>query len=353
MYYIAFFVFSLNILIYLLEMEFKLNNRAVNFIFIILFTLLASFVSYNIYDLSRDVVAYEYWMKVISNTHISVMLFEKDPLFQIIVYLIQFFNNSIFFIYFIFVFLILSFKYKFSELILNRYNALILFWLIFAQTFTLYEVTQIRAGLAISLASYAIISYFSDSNRNKFSILLLFLSCFIHASLTVLVIFFVVANLLRNIILNRVFVIITLFSSLIFGFIFKTYLQNYINLKFSDNDRFEDYLNKNADDLSLFSVFLLMKILMIFLNTVFWRELNQSKKLFVLLSAIGCSLQIMFNFNAVLGLRFSEVFILFSLATFIFPLEYKSWDKGMKSLYFLLLIVLSFMFFYSSNKILL
>ncbi|WP_213064851.1 hypothetical protein, partial [Acinetobacter pittii] len=113
---------------------------------------------------------------------------------------------------------------------------------------------------------------------------------------------------------------------------------------------FEDYLDSN-ENLSLLSVFLISKILIIFLLSFFWENLNDFKKFIVLLSSIGCALQITLSFNATLGLRFSELFILFSMLTFVFPLEIKSINSITKSFYLFIILSFSFIFFYSTTKI--
>lgn len=352
MYFVVFLFFCFTLVIYFLQERNRLQPLVFNFLYLIISIFLALYVSNNIFELSRDLPGYIYWADYISKSSFSEMISGKDPFFQIIISILQIVSNNIIFIYFSFILLIFNFKLKFSELFLNRCNSAILTWLIFCQTFILYEVTQIRAGLAIAIASFSITYFLLNPKKNKYILVLLLIAIYIHFSVFVLSLVFLLLYLLKDKILNRLSVILTLIFSIVLGFVFRRFMQDFINLTFSDNSRFEDYLDKNADELSLISVLFFMKLAAILMNLVFWRELNVTKKFILLFSVVGCSIQIVFNFNAVLGLRFSETFILFSLATFIFPLEYNSWNGNLKRIYFLLILILGFMFFYSSTKIL-
>ena len=53
------------------------------------------------------------------------------------------------------------------------------------------------------------------------------------------------------------------------------------------------------------------------------------------------------------AIRFAELFVIFSLLTFVFPLQIKGLNEHMKYLYFICIVALSWAFYYSSTKIIL
>ncbi|WP_432432400.1 EpsG family protein [Acinetobacter pittii] len=187
------------------------------------------------------------------------------------------------------------------------------------------------------------------SKNNLWTALTFLLAISIHISVLFLVILYYL-YVLRKFNVSKFLVIGLIFSSFILKFLFSNTIVSTFITYFSNNLRFEDYLDSN-ENLSLLSVFLISKILIIFLLSFFWENLNDFKKFIVLLSSIGCALQITLSFNATLGLRFSELFILFSMLTFVFPLEIKSINSITKSFYLFIILSFSFIFFYSTTKI--
>ena len=250
--------------------------------------------------------------------------------------------------------LIFYFKYKYCKTIFSGTKLIIFFWIIFSSTFVLYELTQIRVGLAIAFSSYIIVRnlYVRSTPWTWF---FLFLSYFFHQSILILLISYLAVFLLRDKVVNRFFIGGMLFFGLFVNLFLQDKLSNIVGLYLMSNERAENYLNgvEDLSSISLFSFFFILKIVMIIILLFFWGYLSKERRIIVFFSALGCFFYMVFMFNGVFALRVSELFILFSLACFIFPLEIKIFDENLKYVWVLFLSLLGGIFLYSSSKILL
>lgn len=339
---------------------FFLSNRALKldkvflffyivFTFIVCFLLIPSVDNY-----SRDFNNYYNWFLKIYSDGVVDGFFGKDPLFQYIVLLIQlFFGSSYIPIYSFFFIAISVLKFYFSKFLNIGFYYLIFLWLLFCQTFILHDLTQIRGGLAIAVCSFFIIR--DLNNRNNLNVILIFCSFFIHQSVSVLILSYLVYLLLGSRVLTRKLILFIYFLGIFSGFFLKNILSSYLLIHFISNERASDYLDSTYGgvfEASLVSTFFLLKSLSIFILTYFYEELDDVKKFFVLLSSIGCFFYSVFLFNSVFAYRFSEVFIYFSIATMIYPLYINKVNIEARYAWFVGLIVLGWVFFYSSTKIL-
>jgi len=353
MYIIAgiYFIY-LNFLIILSK---KYSNKIVSSLYIIFFIILNFYLSSYISDYSRDFSNYSDWFDQIYYSGFWENITGKDPGFKTLVSFIQLFlGNNYAYIYFIYMMLIFFFKYKFSREVFSGISLLIFFWIVFCSTFVLYEITQIRVGLAIAFASYIIIiSIYNKPSFWTWSLLLL--SYFFHQSISILLICYLVLIIFNKQLINRFFIIGMLLLGLFVNVFFQDKLSDFIGFYLMSNERAENYLNgvENLSKISLFSFFFLSKIIIIAFLLFYWEFLSKAKRAIVFLSALGCFFYMVFMFNGVFAVRVSELFILFSLACFVFPLELKVINKDLKYLWLFILFILGGVFLYSSSKILL
>lgn len=333
----------------------KLKLDEIFFFFYIIFTLtVCFFLIPSIDNYSRDFNNYYNWFLKIYNDGVVDGFLGKDPLFQYIVLLIQsFFGNSYIPIYSFFLISISILKFYFSKFLNIGFYYLIFLWLLFCQTFILHDLTQIRGGLAIAVCSLFIIR--DLNNRSNWNTIFIFSSFFIHQSVLVLILSYLVYLFLGSRVLTRRLVLFIYFFGIFSGIFLKNIFSNYLLIYFISNERASDYLDSTYGgvfEASLISTFFLLKSLSIFILAYFYEELDDLKKFFVLLSSIGCFFYSVFLFNSVFAYRFSEVFIYFSIATMIYPLYINKVNVEARYAWFLGLIVLGWVFFYSSTKIL-
>lgn len=333
----------------------RLRLDKIFILFYLFFTLGACFFLLpNISDYSRDFNNYYNWFLKIQNEGVEDGFWGKDPIFQYIVLFIQqFFGNNYIIIYSFFFFSISLLKLFFARQLNIGFYYLIFLWLLFGQTFILYEITQIRAGLAISICSFYIIR--NLHNRSNLNWIFILSSFFMHQSVAVLILSYLLYLFFNKVILTKKMVLLIYFTGIIFSVFLKNILSNYIFVLFIDNLRASDYLDNTYEgvfDVSLISTFFLLKSLSIFILTYFYDDLDELKKLAVFFSAISCFFYSAFAFNSVFAYRFSEVFIYFSIATMVYPLCIRRINLELKYAWFLCLMVLGGVFFYSSTKIL-
>lgn len=353
MYLLVGFYFILINFIMMLYLKYNFNVAKKVYLIILFFVII--FVSYSIEDLSRDFRLYREWFDVIKNENFFDLIVGKDPAFKLIISLIQIlFGNNYFIIYLIYMSMVSFFQYKFCEKIFYGYNFFILLWLIFCGTFVLHDITQIRVGLAIAISSFAIINNIQNS-KNLFNFSILFLGFFLHQSIFVLIFSYFVFKIFFRLCLNRICIIVLLTVGFLSNLFLQGFLNKYLNLYLFDNQRAINYLNgvEDISAVSLFSFFFIIKISVIVFLLFFWEQLSRINKSIVFLSSVGCFFYMFFMFNNVFALRVSELFILFSLSCFIIPFDIKILDKKFKNFWFLFLIILGFILFYSSTKILL
>lgn len=350
----CFFVYSLILMIVFNK---KLSKELLVIPYIFCGIFISYFVSTNIAFLSRDYINYIFWFEEIRTHSFFDILFlndtvsDKDIGFQLLVSSIQnLISPQYSFLFFVFCFLIFYLKYKIVSFLPFSLSVIFALWLIFAQTFILFEVTQIRAGLAITLASYAIVRGVFFEKNNIFTFVIFLFAVSVHLSTLVLALIYYIYIFKKFNITPRM-IIFLIFSGVILNLFFINFINFIFTKYFSENLRFTDYL-ENSESLSLFSIFLISKLLIIFFLLYFWNSLNDFKKFIVFLSGIGCFFQITFSFNVVFGLRFSELFILFSMLTFVFPFDIKLISQPMRYLYLIFILALSLVFYSSTTKIL-
>lgn len=344
----------------LIVLGFILNSKALHlgkvfvYLYILFIFIFCFFLVPNIGDYSRDFNNYYNWFLKIHYEGVEDGILSKDPLFQYIVYSIQLFFGNNYIIIFSFFFILISImKFLFSKQLNIGFYFLIFLWLLFGQTFILHEITQIRGGLAIAMCSLFIIR---DLNvRNNWNFIFILGSYFVHESVIVLIFFYLVCIFFRNLILRKNVLLFVYFIGVILGVFFKNIISSYLSIYFIGNVRASDYLDSTYEgvfEVSLFSTLFLIKSLSIFVAVYFFDSLNDMKKTIVFFSVVSCFFYSLFSFNSVFAYRFSEVFIYFSIATMVYPLCIRKLNVEIKYAWFLCLMVLGWIFMYSSTKVL-
>lgn len=356
-FYIIDFVFFIIFIVGLIFNKFDKTNIIFSLIYITALLIIGFYLSSNILDYSRDAILYVDWFKRIQFSSIDYIFDDgKDILFQIMIKFVQLFSIDQFYIFIFFILLISFLKYKFVNCVASGSAAFILIWLIYSQTFILYELTQIRGGLAISIASYAIA--YNLNKKNNLHIYGCFLAALlIHlSSLIIIIVYFLSKILFKNKLINEKVILIILSTSFFLKILFENLVSLNITNYFSNIFRINSYLDGTYSDItqvSLLSILFILKIVFIIFGLIFWKKITYQDKFYVYLSAIGCSFYMILSFNGVLALRISELFILFSLGTFIIPLKQKFEKREYNYIFMLGLFFIGFCFCYSSHKILL
>lgn len=318
----------------------KISISIAAFIYI---TGLAVFAGLRSPDVAPDYLNYVSWLRNISENN---SFFEeiKDPLF-VGTYLVLNnlgFSDALFF--FLIAIFSLSFKYLFSKIVFdNKYSLMILF-LILSRFYIPHDFIQVRVGLAIGIASCGLMFFFKGQ-RSLGSILYI-ISLGFHLSVSVFVPIF--AMLLLNAqVKSRWF----LSALIIISVLLSSVLPKALNI-FSSIERLAPYLDGGYETkvTPLFTFYFMSRfLLVVVLIAVYFERLNATEKFVTRMSIFGLCIQIMLSWNDALSLRFAELFGFFDMA--MFCIMYRFFEYKSKVIYSLFLIMMGFIYFYSSLKL--
>ena len=218
----------------------------------------------------------------------------------------------------------------------------------FCRFYFVQDMTQIRAGAAIGLATLAFILIYKK--RNLFGVCLFAISLFFHLSVVVLVPVVVAVYLGRDFISRY-----PIFIIIILSFFLNAYLDYFFIISgLYSHLRLVDYIGGAFEtvELSLFSFYFIIKILLLgYLIFFQWSNLTRFWRLVVYIGVISSCFQLAFSQYDSLALRLAEVFALFDVQLFMAPLFIEKLGRHFRSLYLSFLIVLGAVFFISSLNI--
>lgn len=311
-----------------------------------LVVVLAVFSGLRALEVDADSLNYLYWFQEVaasSDTDFSAL---KDPSFFIIAYLINALGLGVSFLFLSYAAIALICKYRVARLLPNAEYAQFFLYLYFCRFYFVHDMTQIRAGTAIGLASLAVMLLLEG--RLFWCIAIFLAAVSFHVSVALLVPFVILIwfrydfssrlPLLVAAILAYAFYV---FSELVFS-----------SLGLSDIVRLASYLNGSygVEEISLLSFYFVIKLSLVFWIVVFrWRTLEYFERLVVFLVSTGLCFQVAFVSNDAFALRSAEVFSVFDLVLFILPLP--TLTKYYRIGYVAGLVLIGSGFFISSLKI--
>ena len=321
------------------------NSRDKNFGFFLWSTfllLLSLFASLRGEGVDRDYLNYISWFDLINNEFWVAVEQKKDIGFVLLYKFLAFITEQPWFFFFVASFIALSIKVKFAtKLQFGNYAALI-FILIISRFYLVHEFTQVRAGLAIAIASYAALILI---NGERFKSLLFFIAAIsIHVSVIIILLFMMVRSYwpaLNNRFMLLLIPVLGIFSGGVSSLL----------LMFIDSQRIMVYIDTDeAGAISLLSFYYLTRMA-VFYFIVFklYQHTNNVQKIVLFFSAASLFFNAAFAWNSVLSLRMVEVLGLFDMAMFVIPLLYMRSNSVW--LYKTILIVFSFVMFFSTTKI--
>lgn len=269
----------------------------------------------------------------------------KDPAFYISSKFAQYFGFGIPFVFFIYATTSLASKF----LIFRNYLGLnlmgVALYLYFARFYFIHDMTQIRSGAAIGLATLALIMFFHKARIS--SILIYILSISFHFSVVAMLPFFLL--ILFNYRFTSRLLPVTFFCLLSLCAIY--FNSNLDLLVFFDLDRVSDYTtgSYSTEPVRLFTFYFILKLLLLLYLIVFvWRMLSQFSQLIVCVVSFALFLQVFLANNDALALRINEVFSIFDILLFLVPLRDNTQSPIVARCYNLFLFAVGLVFFNSS-----
>lgn len=339
--------------IYLFLIFFNIFFRPIqNFIIFCLIIFLSYFGFNNIEILSLD---YYNYLSIFQTAKIltwSELFSVGDPLFLILVKIIDLLVNNTVSIFLFLIFLSLLLKFYIAVKFIPVRLIPIFLFLILGRFYFLHDLTQLRASLAISLGTISLLILYRNNLKINSKILFLYiLGCLFHISLLIIIpLYFIVKRVVntRNFPILYFFIFIllsvgigTIFSNSLSSIIASMNFIDRISLYFSDQGESQNIRY------SVFQFYFLMKFtILIYLTNVYSRFNNFNKALVVTYVYAMC-LQALFMFSSAIGLRFSAIFGYIDMMALLIPLSNYIYKKYF-NIYFVIISLIALVFFYSS-----
>ena len=310
---------------------------------LLLVVFLIFFAGLRVPGIDHDYNSYINWLNVDKENFIAHVLQGKDIGFLSLYKVISLFSNNFALFFSLIATISIIAKFIFCRLAFDKYYVGILVLLVFSRLYLTQEFTQVRVAMAMGIASCAVLLWYDK--KKILSVILFILSLTFHLSVIIIPVFYIIYNYISF--LNKRYV---LFFIPLIAFVLSPLCVELMHL--IGSSRVEVYINGSyhTTKISIFSVYYLVRLFLFYFIMAFvFNKTNEKEKIFIYFLACSLFLQIIFSWNDVFSLRFTEVLALFDLSALILPLKYLS--RKYKSGYFMLIVLISFVFFYSSLKI--
>lgn len=312
----------------------------------LLLIVLIIFSGFREYEVDVDSANYIDWFREIKNTIYSYSFEMKDPAFYIISYLVISFGFGVSYLFLSYATIALWSKFQLVKHFPYIKYPHIFLYLYFSRFFFVHDMTQIRTGAAVGLASFALILLYK--NKIYLGFVFLFAAITFHLSVILIIPFFLLI-LFGYRFESRILLIFVFVLALIIGF----YSEWFLNiLDLNEIIRIGVYFSGEyaLQNISLLSVYFIAKVLlMLWLVISRWYILNYFDRLIIFLVMAGIFFQVTLINNDALALRLAEVFSIFDLILFIIPLGFLT--RNTRFFYLISIYLMGLIFFMSSLKI--
>ncbi|WP_181320944.1 EpsG family protein [Photobacterium phosphoreum] len=303
------------------------------------------FAGLRVPGVDHDYNTYISWLSGDKKNFIAYVLQGKDIGFLSLYKLVTFFSNNLALFFIIIAAISVIAKYTFCKLAFDNKFVGILVLLVFSRLYLTQEFTQVRVAIAMGIASCAVLYWYNNKRKISFALMLTGLT--FHLSVIIIPLFFLIYNYCSF--LKRRYVLF--FIPLVAYFLSPLCIEA---MHLIGSSRIEVYINGSyhTTKLSVFSAYYLIRLFLFYFILFFvFNKTNEKEKIYIYFLACSLFLQVVFSWNDVFSLRFTEVLALFDLSALILPLKYLS--KQFRLGYFVFIVLVSFLFFYSSLKIVL
>lgn len=293
-----------------------------------------------------DSLNYLYWLEQIQGPNELNSILLKDPAFYVLTNAASGLNLGITAVFMSYAAIGLWSKFAVIKQSISIEHAPIFLYLYFCRAYLPFDMTAIRAGTAMGLASLALILFFQKSIFK--SVLLFITAITFHLSALIIFPFFVLLYFKYSF-KSRIVIIIAVAFALIINYVFEK-LVSLFNLEqiFRINEYFFE-----STTLNLFSIYFLIRVALLLYITCFcWHLLGCFHRFIIYICAAGVLMQVAFAKNESLALRGSEMLIIFDIYLFFIPffLQTKVYRHA-RLTYSIFLILLGGLFYVSSVKI--
>lgn len=295
-------------------------------------------------NVDRDYQTYLDWFHWIAAGDLVPTDWVKDPAFVLVCYIAVRLGLGYTVVTLFYAGAALATQLYFSWMMARPRWLTLFFYLVIATAFIGSEMTQTRAAVAIPLMSIAVLLAYRGEKRK--ALLLCLVAITFHLSAVIGLPALVLAW--RQVEFRSRWWIVSLLPA---ALVAKAGVQTLLG-PLTQVARVSVYLNGgySTETVRLLSVYFLVRLLAVaFVTAFYWKRLAAEYRLAVFCSSLGLFIQVALSFNDALALRGAAIFFLFDVCALMVPLDYL---KGhFRVLYMALLLVVGFVFFHSTLKI--
>lgn len=291
-----------------------------------------------------DYLNYLGWLERLSNEPGLVISEPKDPGFQMLYVALHAFGFNVEVFFALIALLSVGFKAYYARQVFDGRFAMLVFFMVFARFYIVHDFIQIRVGVAIAIASCALILAFDQRRWAALALYLVAIS--FHAAVLAMLPAFLLFFASRVNVPRYWQVLVLLGAASLLGLV--PFAVQHLSM-FS---RIAPYLSGEykTTTISLFSIYFLVRLIFVlFLLVAVYHLLGSFERFLVFMSTLGLGFQIAFSWNDALGLRLAEVFGFYDMAMLCLVLKFL--DFRSRLLFVLVLLCLASVFYVSSLKL--
>lgn len=308
--------------------------------FLLVLIALASFAGLRSPGVDRDFQDYVGWFNLIQSGAAPLFAWIRDPAFAGISYFVSRAGSSYTVVAFIYALMAITVTWALAFLISLERWATLLFYLFFCQFFLVWDMTEIRASVAIPLMACSL--YLACEGRRRQASAVFLLAVLFHFSAIVGLPFLILifAGVRFR---SRAWLI-----GLVAGGAFAAVAMKSIIALLSGLYRISEYLNGGAEehDLRVISWYALAHLVAIVVALLFWKRLSLHQRMAVVACSLGLTLFLVFGWNTGLATRLLYIFDIYWLLIMMMLVEHLKGE--VQVLYVGALFIVGFALYYKS-----
>lgn len=277
---------------------------------------LSSFAGLRSPNVDRDFQDYVGWFNLIHSGDAPLLAWIRDPAFAGISYVVSRAGSSYSVVAFIYALLGITATWFLAVLISLERWATLLFYLFFCQFYLVWDMTEIRAAVAIPLMACSL--YLACEGRRRQAIAVFLLAVLFHFSALVGLPFLILVfagvrfrsrKWLIALVAGGAFAAVT--------------MRSIINL-LSGLYRISEYLNGGAEehDLRVISWYALAHLVTVVVASFYWKRLSLHQRMAVVACGLGLTLFLVFGWNTGLATRLLYIFDIYWLLIMLMLVEH-------------------------------
>jgi hypothetical protein len=300
-------------------------------------------------EVDADSLNYLDWFQGLNEVDGNDFFLLKDPAFYIIGNTVSSLGLGILYVFLGYALVALWSKFLFIKYVTYAKYAHYFLYLYFCRLYFVHDMTQIRTGAAVGLASLALILFYRKCQYLSIAILILAIT--FHFSVVLLLPFFLLLRFKYRFELRVPLLLILCIAGIV-----NLYFDSFIDIFGLNNfSRIAVYFDGSYDvkAISLLSFYFIVKVILLSYVVIFrWCSLENFDRLVVYLVGTGIFFQVALMNNDALALRAAEVFSVFDLIFFIIPFSFLSLkSKYPRVAYSVFIFLIGGVFFISSLKV--